>query len=293
VHFVNENAGWVVGMTSTILKTTNGGINWFPQTFGGSGGDHLYYVRFVDGEVGYAGGNGFAIKTTNSGLEWTHVTKFAAFPVKSIFFVDYFNGFAVNEAFIFKTTDGGINWSWFEYSTSLFSIYFIDSNRGWISGNDGTILRTTDGGTTWLPQRSGTEYFVSIFFLNPLYGWVVGEGADGGKVFRTNTGGLLNIDELNNLPTKFILYQNYPNPFNPSTNIKFGIPELANINITIYNLLGEKIEELFNGELQPGYHEKTFSAEYLPSGIYICSMKVCATLSKNIFIKNQKLLLMK
>lgn len=293
VHFVNENAGWVVGMNSTILKTTNGGIAWFPQTFGGSGGDHLYYVRFVDVEVGYAGGNAFAIKTTNSGLEWTHVTKVFGFPVTSIFFVDYFKGFAVNEQFIFKTTDGAINWSWFEYSTSLFSIYFIDSNRGWISGNLGSILRTTDGGTTWLTQRSGTEYFRSIFFLNPINGWVVGEGADGGKVFRTTTGGFLNVDESNNLPTKFILYQNYPNPFNPSTIIKFGIPEFANVNITIYNLLGEKIEELFNGELQPGNHEKLFNTKNLPTGVYICSLKASSIQSKNIFIKNQKLLLLK
>jgi subtilisin family serine protease len=81
-----------------------------------------------------------------------------------------------------------------------------------------------------------------------------------------------------NVPSNFELSQNYPNPFNPSTNIKFALPEKADVVIAVYNSLGEKVAEAFNGELEEGYHEVVFSAiggsasggnvSTLPSGVY-------------------------
>jgi hypothetical protein len=80
------------------------------------------------------------------------------------------------------------------------------------------------------------------------------------------------------VPSNFELSQNYPNPFNPSTNIKFALPEKADVVIAVYNSLGEKVAEAFNGELEEGYHEVVFSAiggsasggnvSTLPSGVY-------------------------
>ncbi len=69
-------------------------------------------------------------------------------------------------------------------------------------------------------------------------------------------------------PKDFALYQNYPNPFNPSTTIKFALPVKTNFSLNIYNTLGEKITELFNGEMESGYHEIIFNASGLSSGIY-------------------------
>ncbi|MEW6507031.1 MAG: YCF48-related protein [Bacteroidota bacterium] len=292
VYFVDENVGWIVGQKSTILKTTDGGTTWNPQTFGGTGVDHLYCVKFVDLEVGYAGGNVVAIKTTNSGLEWRSVTP-PIFPVTSIFFINYEKGFTVGHSFISKTLDGGATWSSSsDYLTGLFSIYFVDANRGWICGNEGTILKTTDGGDTWITQRGGgSEYFLSIFFLNPLNGWVV--DSDGGKVFKTTTGGTLGIEDNNYIPDRYILLQNYPNPFNPTTTIKFGLPEFSDVLITLYNILGEKVTEIYYKELSPGYHEKNLNVRNLTSGIYICSMGCKSKLSNKISYKNIKLVLMK
>lgn len=79
----------------------------------------------------------------------------------------------------------------------------------------------------------------------------------------------VNVEQNNHaLPKFFILSQNYPNPFNPSTTIKFALPERANVKLTIYNMLGEKVTELVNGELDAGYHKFEFNANSLPSGIY-------------------------
>jgi hypothetical protein len=69
-------------------------------------------------------------------------------------------------------------------------------------------------------------------------------------------------------PKEFALYQNYPNPFNPTTTIKFALPEKANVELSVYNSLGEKVADVFSGELGEGYHEVEFSASNLSSGIY-------------------------
>jgi hypothetical protein len=70
------------------------------------------------------------------------------------------------------------------------------------------------------------------------------------------------------LPSKYELLQNFPNPFNPVTLIKYSIPENAFVNISVYNVLGEKIETLINQNLESGAYEISFSASEYPSGIY-------------------------
>ena len=75
------------------------------------------------------------------------------------------------------------------------------------------------------------------------------------------------------LPNQYSLKQNYPNPFNPKTTIQFGLPVAEKVIISIYNLLGEKVAVLLNGHRDAGYHEITWNASNLPSGLYICQVK--------------------
>jgi len=95
------------------------------------------------------------------------------------------------------------------------------------------------------------------------------------------------IIESGNPRIEFKLLQNYPNPFNPSTTIKFALPERAKVNLSIYNLLGEKITELVNGEMDAGYHETQWNASGFVSGIYFYKI------STNSFTDVKKLILLK
>ncbi len=80
------------------------------------------------------------------------------------------------------------------------------------------------------------------------------------------------IKEINFIvvaPKSFILDSNFPNPFNPVTDIAFQLPDQGNIKITIYNVLGQKVELLFNDTMELGYQKVQWNASGFTSGIYI------------------------
>jgi Secretion system C-terminal sorting domain len=74
-------------------------------------------------------------------------------------------------------------------------------------------------------------------------------------------------------PTSFSLYQNYPNPFNPSTKITFILEKSGFTTLSIYNLLGEKVETLVAEELPLGTHQVTLDASTLSSGVYFYKLQ--------------------
>jgi hypothetical protein len=74
--------------------------------------------------------------------------------------------------------------------------------------------------------------------------------------------------EIGAAPAEYSLKQNYPNPFNPSTVISFSIPIKSDVSIKVYNLIGEEIAELINGEFEAGVHQVNFDASGLSSGTY-------------------------
>ena len=76
------------------------------------------------------------------------------------------------------------------------------------------------------------------------------------------------IRDPESAPDAFNLFQNYPNPFNPVTNIKYQLPGLSKVNITVYDLLGSAVECLVNEEKTAGSYEVKFNGTDLPSGVY-------------------------
>jgi hypothetical protein len=71
------------------------------------------------------------------------------------------------------------------------------------------------------------------------------------------------------LPLEFVLEQNYPNPFNPSTSIAFAVPVKSDVTLEVYNLIGQKITTLVQGEVEAGKHTATFNASSMSSGLYL------------------------
>ena len=95
------------------------------------------------------------------------------------------------------------------------------------------------------------------------------------------------------IPDKFMLFQNYPNPFNPTTTISFALPLESKIEISIYNILGQEIKQLANLIESAGYHEITFNANNLASGIYFYRITAISTDGKREFNEVKRLVLLK
>ncbi len=71
------------------------------------------------------------------------------------------------------------------------------------------------------------------------------------------------------LPTIMRLYQNYPNPFNPSTTIRYSLERESRIELSVYNLLGEKVDVIVHETQSPGDYSVDYVAANLPGGVYV------------------------
>jgi hypothetical protein len=118
------------------------------------------------------------------------------------------------------------------------------------------------------PEDSGNPGFAAFPSLGSLRNDI---GAYGGPMREILPAVITLIHEKkdeNNFPESFKLYQNYPNPFNPTTTIQYTIPESENVNISIFNSLGEKVKTLVNTFKEAGSYKINFAAKEFSSGIY-------------------------
>ncbi|MCP4632630.1 MAG: T9SS type A sorting domain-containing protein [candidate division Zixibacteria bacterium] len=88
------------------------------------------------------------------------------------------------------------------------------------------------------------------------------------------------------LPASTRLNQNYPNPFNATTTISFDIVQAGNVNLSIYNLSGQKVETLTDNKMEAGQHNITWDASVYSSGIYFYKL----TSDGKMFTKRMTLL---
>ncbi|MGD8627518.1 MAG: YCF48-related protein [bacterium] len=129
VFFVNDDTGWMAGGGQTVLKTTDGGLTWSPQT----------------------------------------VPAEASPFFKSVCFVDTLSGWVVGlNGTIIHTSDGGADWE-IQDTGTLFGLRWVDfasATEGWSCGYGSTILHTDDGGATWESQRENLPATALKFLKN-------------------------------------------------------------------------------------------------------------------------------
>lgn len=148
-------------------------------------------------------------------------------------------------------------------------------------------------------QSSSYSLSISWDIKNTGVNYELSDGM-GGKVFNSKYligQGTIQLNKIENLllkvageiqlPNKFDLSQNYPNPFNPSTTIKFSVPKEVQVNLGVFNILGERVKELRNEVMKPGYYEVEFDAAELASGIYFYRIKA------GDFVETKKMVLIK
>ena len=177
IYFVDKDLGFAAG-SSTILKTTDGGITWVQKY---SSAVNFIFIEFFSNNNGVAVGNSgkttVIFKSTNSGENWSQVGIWSYDASYASYFISLSVGWVAGKGYIQKTTDGGANWisQPTDGYTSLWSIYMLDGNYGWSVGNNSMEYRTTDGGTNWM--NSTIPFYgrimQSVFFVSSTAGWVV------------------------------------------------------------------------------------------------------------------------
>jgi hypothetical protein len=95
------------------------------------------------------------------------------------------------------------------------------------------------------------------------------------------------VEVTNPAPTDYALHQNFPNPYNPTTTISYSLPVKAQVELIVYNTLGESIVQLVNEKKEAGSYSAKFDAENLPSGIYFYRLQ------SGSFVDTKKMILLR
>lgn len=95
---------------------------------------------------------------------------------------------------------------------------------------------------------------------------------------RFSSGGEFFV-ESQQVPIRFRLYANYPNPFNPATTIRFDIPQEGVAELSIYNMLGQRVRHLLKGSLPPGRYDiiwdgRNEAGQTVASGVYLYRLRI-------------------
>jgi hypothetical protein len=116
--------------------------------------------------------------------------------------------------------------------------------------------------------------------------------------FVMQSQGTTDVSEGTTMPSTFALHQNYPNPFNPSTTISFDMPLAGQVRLTVYNMLGQEITTLVNGQMASGRASIVWNATdragvNVASGVYFYQLNVSGADGRTSYHSVQKMLLVR
>ncbi len=178
-----------VGLKGTIIKSTDGGENWFSLPSGAT--DDFKAVHFANSTAGAVIGGTFyspsVRTTTNGGASWSgkSLGTMVWDNLVDVYTVDATHIYLLGSNF-YKTSNGGTNWTTSAVNGNAF--YFTDANNGIVVANSGVIKKTTDGGGTWTTPSSGTSsHLNSVYFTSPSVGYI--SGSYSGIILKTTDGG--------------------------------------------------------------------------------------------------------
>jgi hypothetical protein len=141
---------------------------------------------------------------------------------------------------LYFSPDGGINWEEIQMDMDISQL-----NYRWTVPQ----IATENARIRIIQDNTGNDY-----------------SDNSSEFIVTDTPSSLELSGQN--PKSFTLHTNYPNPFNPVTMINYELPITNYVNLSIYNLLGQKVETLVSERREAGFHQVEWDASGFPSGVY-------------------------
>jgi photosystem II stability/assembly factor-like uncharacterized protein len=236
---LNGNNIWFGTNNYRIYRSTNGGSNWFMNSFAGQ---NTYAIAF-NNTTGFALGD-LAYYSTNSGVSWVLNVNLPG-------------------SGVFNTIVNSGSSFWYGRGTQI----YYSSNNG------------TNFNLQYISPSAGIYRHLSIFasakdnIFTTIRGW--GVTNNGAISNYSDPSGIKIISS--EIPQSFYLYQNYPNPFNPATKIRFSIPshpegKVQEVRLAVYDIAGKEISVLINEKLSAGFYEYNWDGSNAASGVYFCKM---------------------
>jgi len=301
-----------VGLESEgVFLSTDNGINWSDISNGITGLGEVIALTANGENVFVGAGLQGVFSTTNNGINWMSLNNglplYTPISALTVLGNNLFAGTCGNIVTpgrgVFLSTDNGANWSEYNYGLPTLNcsvLSFTISNTNIFVGTywddttaivPGGVFLSTEGNSSWTDVSEGlnVNYIPSLaasdfYIFAGTQSWV----GTGTGVWRRPLSEVTTVEEnLIEVPSSYILSQNYPNPFNPSTKIKYSIPQTSQVQIKVFDVLGNEIETLVNEEKQMGTYELTWNAANLPSGVYFYQLKASS------FVETKKMILIK
>jgi surface protein len=160
-------------------------------------------------------------------------------------------------------------------NTDLSTENYDNTLIGWAAQNVQSGVELGASGLTYCNSTSERQSLIDD------HSWTINDDGEAQGCEATS------IEDEEAIPVAFMMDQNYPNPFNPTTSIRYGLPEAALVQITVYDLLGRKVAEPIKKRQMAGFHTFNFDASSLASGVYIYRI------TAGEFVQTRKMILVK
>lgn len=288
IYFTSFDTGYIAGASGRIARTTNGGVNW--QAMNTASTDLLRSVYFANVFSGCAvGESGTILTTTDGGLNWNLEESGTNSSLFSVFVPNANVAYVAGEAGVILKREGLSNTapsitsvpdtvaivnSLYSYQVTAIDpdgdplTFQLVTSPAWM------FIDSTSGIILGVPTASNIgDTVVSVRVLD-------NHGGSDQQTYTLVVTVPVAIDEPGkpNLTEQFYLEQNYPNPFNPVTAISYYLPRDSEVQIEIFNLLGQNIRTLVNQRKIRGVHQiewdgRNNAGNPVTSGIYIYRMQ--------------------
>jgi hypothetical protein len=298
ISMVNSNVGYLSGSTGKVRKTTDGGATWNNVDVGNTS-PTLYSIdfRFEDNGM-VVGSSGRTFYTTDGGTTWNfeHAGMGSVYSV----YVER-TSLDTSSAYICGTSSNIMK------NSVVIVPVELESFTASVNGNNVTLSWTTATELNNLgfqvERQAEEQNWMKVGFVEghgtstepQIYNFTdagLASGVYNYRIKQIDFDGSFSYYNLEQeveigAPDSYDLSQNYPNPFNPTTKIKYSVPADGFVNISVYNVLGEKVTDIVNSIQKAGRYEVTFDATNFASGMYIYRME-----SGN-FISVKKMMILK
>ncbi len=279
--FPSPKIGVIVGDFGYISRSTNAGVTWTPVAT--TTPSFLESLAFLDSNIGVAGGSdGTILRTSDGGQSWNDINNVMSGTqsvVRRLQVLDSKTILAQATSDLLISTDAGLNWSSLHSPGDSLGMGFYNRQIGVVATSASSsavafdtvfLSHTTDGGAHWMPfvVPMHNANHVLVHWLNDHQ--VLLFAYESYVVEVDFSSGAVHTTVLSGAPQ----FEVHPNPLTNNTIVSFTSEQSSPAEVSIFDLLGNKVATLFSGELGVGEHSFTWDARGLPPGMYECVVRM-------------------